>query len=111
MSGRKGMHYRLAVVAAQTPLHERLTEQLHALEKPPPWHLYRFQEEGGGRGIRDWFNWEHAPLGDGKTYPPLPDGAALVTVADVVAGDRVNPFSGPAEMGKSSVRRDRGSRR
>jgi hypothetical protein len=103
MSGRKGMHYRLAVIAAEIPLHERLKEKLRALESPPPWHLYRFQEEGGGRGIRDWENWEHAPLGDGKTYPPLPDGAALVTVADIVAGDRKNPFSSPAEMGKYTV--------
>jgi hypothetical protein len=47
MSGREGMHYRLAVIAAQIPLHERLKEQLHALENPPPWFLYRYEEEGG----------------------------------------------------------------
>jgi hypothetical protein len=102
MSGRKGMHYRLAVVAAQAPLNERLKEQLHALQNPPLRFLDRYEEEGAGWG-RAWHardNWAHAPLGDGKTYPPLPDGAALVTSADVVAGDRENPFSPPGPMSK-----------
>ena len=84
LPGRVGMHYRLAVIAAEISLHRQLGEQLaHPRWTPPCWWL---EEKGGCAGsIRAW---READTGDGKTYPQLPGGAALVTFADVVVSHR-----------------------
>jgi hypothetical protein len=86
LDGRKGMHVRLAVIAAGAPLNDQLKQRVYELEHPPNRRLYDAYEEQGGAVGRAWrrrLDWEQAPLGDGKTYPPLPAGAALVTSADV----------------------------
>ena len=85
LNSREGTHYRLALVAAEIPLHYRLKDQLYAREHPPWWPppcWRNWQEEGGGARCPEM------PLGDGKTYPPLPEGANLVTFADVTIGHR-----------------------
>jgi hypothetical protein len=89
LDGRKGMHYRLAIVTAEAALHDKLKERLYAIEHPPLWRLYD-SEEQVGHGLRALLDWKNAALGDGKTYPPLPDGAVLVTSADVTIA-RPNP--------------------
>lgn len=84
LPGRVGMHYRLAVIAAEIPLHRQLGEQLaHPRWLPPCWWL---EEQGSCAAQRR--AWREADTGDGKTYPPLPDGAALVTSADVIVAHR-----------------------
>jgi hypothetical protein len=76
--GRKGTRYRLAVAAVELPLQNELRRRL--AERPfPPWMHdleWRLQERHARRT---------APLGDGS-YPPLDDGAHIVTSVDVVVG-------------------------
>jgi hypothetical protein len=84
LPGRVGMHYRLAVVAAEIPLHRQFNEQLARPPwRPPCWWL---EEKGGCAGERR--AWREADTGDGRTYPPLPEGAARIAFADLVVSHR-----------------------
>ena len=85
--GRKGMQYRLAIIAAEIPLHNELKRQVERQrdEHSPCWLAPT--EEGGGRGQAMQRCYREAPLGDGR-YPPLPEGARLVTSVDVVTTGR-----------------------
>ena len=84
LPGHVGMHYRLAVIAAEIPLHRQFGERLaHPPWTPPCWWR---EEKGGCAGERQ--AWRTADPGDGRTYPALPEGAALVTFADLVVSHR-----------------------
>jgi hypothetical protein len=113
LNGRKGMHYRFAVVAGDAALNDKLKKQLYDQEHPLPWSWVHGDEQVRG-GMREWLDWRQAPLGDGKTYPPLPEGAALVTFADVTIArpdpmmDVPPPF--PFSIGSPSGRVRRGGR-
>jgi len=71
------------------------------------WLLSSAEEEGGpaGRAWRAQLEWERAPLGDGRTYPPLPAGATMVTSADVTIAQpsRMMTDAPLASLGKYSL--------
>jgi len=90
LHGRKGTRYRLAVVAAEMPLHNDL--QHPKAEKEPIW--MRNWELAREAHMRAAERWRTAPLGDG-TYPPLPQGAHLVTSVDVVQSQPDPPYQSP----------------
>jgi hypothetical protein len=73
LRGPAGTHHRLAVVAAEIPLHRQFEEQVAQAPWTPPCWWLEGQDACRGRG------WRNADLGDGRTYPALPDGATLVT--------------------------------
>jgi hypothetical protein len=90
LPGRKGTRYRLAVVAAEIPLHNDL--QHPKKKEEPPWMRdSELAREASWRAAERWWT---APLGDG-TYPPLPEGARLVTSVDVVQSQDDPPHPSP----------------
>ena len=86
LTARKGTRYRLAVIAAEIPLHNEL--QHPKPREEPLW--MRDQESRAAAAAR----WRTSSLGDG-TYPPLPAGARLVTSVDVVQGEDDPPHPSP----------------
>src|SRR5262245_43985696 len=107
--GRKGTQARLALIAAEIPLHNELKRQLERQrdERPPcePSPLEPVETFGPrGRWIEECYR--RASLGDGR-YPPLPEGARLVTSVDVVTTGRDADWEldGPAAKGFGLVRR------
>ena len=78
LRARKGTRVRLAVVAAEIPLHNAFKKEL-AHPDGPPWML-----EPEWRAIAHE-RWMTANLGD--AYPPLPGDARLVGSVDVVQGE------------------------
>jgi hypothetical protein len=90
LGGRKGTRHRLAVVAAEIPLHNDL--QHPKKQEEPIWMRDRqLAWEARMAAARHWWT---APLGDG-TYPPLPEGARLVTSVDVVQDQDDPPHPSP----------------
>jgi hypothetical protein len=90
LGGREGTRYRFAVIAAEMPLHNDLQ---HPKKTPEPLWMRDSElarEANMAAAARRWTT----PLGDG-TYPPLPEGARLVTSVDVVQGQTDPPHQSP----------------
>jgi hypothetical protein len=107
--GRKGTRVRLALVAAEIPLHNELKRQLeHRRDEGPPCARSPLEpvETFGPDGNRVEACYRRASLGDGR-YPPLPEGARLVTSIDVVTTGRDSngDVDGAAPMGFGFLKR------
>ena len=90
LGGRKGTRYRFAVIAAEMTLHNDLQ---YPKKTPEPLWMRdsELAREARWRAAERWWT---APLGD-STYPPLPEGARLVTSVDVVQGQADPPHPSP----------------
>ena len=90
LTARKGTRYRFAVIAAEMPLHNDLQ---HPQKTPEPLWM-RDRELAREANMAAAARRSTTPLGDG-TYPPLPEGARLVTSVDVVQGHADPPDQSP----------------
>jgi len=86
LRGKQGTRYRLSVVAAELPLHDRYKRLLADVERSRRRHMYA-DEPGPVWWLR------RATLTDLR-LPPLPDGATAIASVDVVV-DRQEVWGGP----------------
>ena len=84
LTARKGTHVRLAVVAAELPLHNAFKQQKLSPDRTP----WMFDPEWR-RALHE--RWLTASVAE--PYPPLPAAARVVTFVDVVQGEN-EPFPG-----------------